>query len=526
MRQFAEAAFGKNPEDISAEEYASLQYLRPFKGAEESSSVDTDTLPWSFSYATQVDAEGEPVDVQTLTVQSTGDYVAERDLQAFPGLVRVDLDDSGHFEWDADSYKPNFKNLTALRYLDLSAPSGFSVSQIAEALPDPSALLGLKAAYLSMEEDLKALSDFTGLKALRIEYLRALPEADLSALSVLTQMEELSIYLDTEGVFDLAFLSSMTKLRKLSLSGGETLKNSSVLYGMPQLESLALENIDAIKDLSFVSNMPQLHQLLLADCPVMSLEPLRDKLSIHELSLLDIDTLKDLSPIAGMTSLKVLRLYKLWDADTLPSLTALPALSDAEIAPMYLPGLRDMTQLKTLVLHEYNAHDYSLDPLSTLSGLESLRFIDDVGDIRDCEPARIIGSLPALTGLSGVGSALYYGPHLDNSPLFASSSLRKIDFTSPSAYYASPRILLDPSAIPDNTALTELILDGCEVSDLSSDDPFALHPLGEYANQLLPHLKGIETLSLRSIQLHDLSFVPSLPALRSIDISDNYITDL
>lgn len=526
MRQFAEAVFEKSPEDITAEEYASLQYLRPYKDAKEDSFIDTDTIPWSFSYAMQVDSTGNPVDTRTLTVPCTEKSVFERDLQAFPGLVRIDLDSDGSFEWDAHSYEPNLKNLTALRYLNLSARSSFRLSQTAAALSDPSALLGLRVAYLADAEDLEALSGFSSLKSLWIAYMNSFADDDLSALSRLTQVEDLAICFDSNSAFDLAFLSSMTKLRELSLSGGGTLKNTSVLYGMPQLESLSLERIDTIKDLSFLSNMPQLHRLLLADCPVLSLEPLRDNLTIYDLSLHDIDELTDLSPVASMTSLKSLRLYKLRaGAGTLPSLSALSALSDAVIYPGYLPALRDMTQLKKLTIYEYNASDYSLEPLTTLSGLEFLRFIDDVADICDCDPARIIGSLPALRELSGVSSVLYYASCLDNSPLFSSSSLKKIDFRS-SDSFRSPMMILDPSNIPENTVLTELILDGCKISDLNSEDRFASHPLGEYADQLLPHMNGLEVLSLRSVQLKDLSFVSSLPELRSIDISDNYVTDL
>lgn len=524
IRQFAEAVFEKRPEEITAEEYASLQYLRPYKEAKEDSSTDTDTIPWSFSYAMQVDSTGNPVDARTLTVQCTEKSVLERDLQAFPGLVRIDLDGDGSFEWDTHSYEPNLKNLTALRYLNLPSGSSFRLSQVTAALSDPSALLGLQVAYLADAEDLEALSGFTGLKSLWISYMNSFADNDLSALSGLTQVEKLAICFDSNDAFDLAFLSSMTKLRELSLSDGGTLKSTSVLYGMPQLESLSLERIDAIKDLSFVSNMPQLHRLLLNSCPVLSLEPLRDNLTIYDLSLCDIDELKDLSPVASMTSLKSLQLYKL-RADTLPSLSALSALSDAVIYPGYLPALRDMTQLKKLTIYEYNAADYSLEPLTTLSGLESLRFIDNTSEICDCDPARIIGSLPALRELSGVSSVLYYGSYLDNSPLFSSSSLKRIDFRS-SDSFRSPMMILEPSRLPENTVLTELILDGCTISDLSSEDRFASHPLGEYADRLLPHMKGLEVLSLRNVQLKDLSFVSNLPELRSIDISDNYVTDL
>ncbi len=133
---------------FTAEEYASLQYLRPYKDAKEDSFIDTDTIPWSFSYAMQVDSTGNPVDTRTLTVPCTEKSVFERDLQAFPGLVRIDLDSDGSFEWDAHSYEPNLKNLTALRYLNLSARSSFRIGKICHPQSEQSGGIGECGCYL------------------------------------------------------------------------------------------------------------------------------------------------------------------------------------------------------------------------------------------------------------------------------------------------------------------------------------------------------------------------------------------
>jgi len=87
-------------------------------------------------------------------------------------------------------------------------------------------------------------------------------------------------------------------------------------------------------------------------------------------------------------------------------------------------------------------------------------------------------------------------------------------------------LFIDFSRLQTNPAVKELSLDQITVRRKDSSEPYTGQALGKWADTLLPLFPQVERLSLAGDELQSLAFVSSMPNLRELDISDNYITDV
>ena len=206
--------------------------------------------------------------------------------------------------------------------------------------------------------DLVNLAQMTNLKSLDLEGNEEI--SDLSPLSGLTSLEKLSLPLPSK-IRDLSPLSGLTNMKEFSISGDwrenppvNEIKDFSPLASLSQMENLVLVVTD-LEDLSFLSGMTGLTRLKLSGTVLTAdLTALKGLTHLKELNL-DTYGLQSLSGLEGMADLEMLEI-----ADDAGS-TFVRDLS----------SLKDMTNLRVLRFRISGYSSYNTD-LASLSGLTNL----------------------------------------------------------------------------------------------------------------------------------------------------------
>ena len=208
--------------------------------------------------------------------------------------------------------------------------------------------------------DLVNLAQMTDLKSLDLEGNEAI--SDLSPLIGLTSLEALSLPLPSR-ILDLSPLAGLTNLKELSISGEwrenppvNEIKDFSPLASLSQMENLNMVVTD-LKDLSFLSGMTGLTRLRISGTVLTEdLTALKGLTNLKDLKL-DTYGLQSMSGLEGMANLETLEIH---DG------TGCPFVQD-------LSGLKGMTDLRVLWLRDSGSAYQSYNPdLASLSGLMNL----------------------------------------------------------------------------------------------------------------------------------------------------------
>ena len=155
--------------------------------------------------------------------------------------------------------------------------------------------------------------------------------------------------------------------------------------------------------------------------------------------------------------------------------------------------------------------------LSGLTGLKELYFDEPWVD---GELFPVLASLPVLEKVTLSVEYLYQ----DIGRLLELSSLRELHLIPDS--FSTDTLYVRMGALPVNTNLKILSLNGFKIHDMDVENQGKEPYFGTRAKEFLSHFSGLEKLEPRSNQLQDLEFVRSVPELRILDISDNYVTDV
>lgn len=252
------------------------------------------------------------------------------------------------------------------------------------------------------------------------------------------------------------------------------------LEEMATLKTLRAGNRD-IKDLTGIEHAINLEELWISDNPISDLSPFSGLTKLRELYL-NSNPISDLSPLVGLTSLEILYLYGcgLEDLTQLAGLTGLIRLSIAnneelsDVSPLAglinlewldlhrCDSLSDISSLAGLTKVEYlnlnharRVSDYSLAPLSGLTGLRRLRLAEN--RITD------VSSLSGLTNL--VRLDLPRNEIADLSPLSGLTGLREL--------YLHANRITEVSSLSELINLEWLDLRVNQITDISSLDGLA-----------------------------------------------------
>ena len=166
---------------------------------------------------------------------------------------------------------------------------------------------------------------------------------DLSDLRHLLFLEELTI--QNRELTDLSFLSGMTHLKKLDLSGCAIGGDLSVIKTLPALEELTMRGC-SISSLSFLEGAPSLKKLDLRSNAVGNLSVLATIPTLQDLELSD-NAVRDLTPLAGLTELTGLNLAEnvISDISPLASCRKLGTLNVSENKITSIAAVQNLTGL-------------------------------------------------------------------------------------------------------------------------------------------------------------------------------------
>ncbi len=199
---------------------------------------------------------------------------------------------------------------------------------------------------------LRKLADSTHLLSLNLTEADNQQFSDFSALSLFTELQELTLKC---GISDLTPLASCPHLRSLTLFNCYNIISLKTLAGS-QLEELNLQDCEQLTDLQVITTFRQLHTLILNDCTaIKDLRPLASCLTLRNLHLTDCSNIADLKPLATCLALRTL----------------------------YLSGCKKIADLSPLAtclalrnLHLFDCREVrDLSPLSTLAELRELQLV-------------------------------------------------------------------------------------------------------------------------------------------------------
>lgn len=517
FRDFVYELYGKGADNITKDDYAKLSYLMVDKAEND------DEADWIFSYSYKVDSDGLPIDEQKIMVDGTASLQV-RDFQAFTGLISAGYGANGDYNWDGEephekNRKIDFKNLTDLKFF---VSEGQHFGEIKNYFAEPANISGLSLASLG-NITTQDLETFSNLKHLRLNgrWAENGEQEYWQLLSSLKSLEELDLAFNFDE-FSLNFLSSLTNLKKLKITNSDSdnkVSGLEVLYAMPKIEVLKIDGVKQLKVLDFVKNMPLLHNLTIEDCNIADIEPLRDNLAITDFHIYaDSDSLKNLSALPTLKSLTKLYVAANGiDKGQMPNLSSLTNLKELTIDAIHTQAIKNMSWLEKLELTYWATFD--AQDLARLTGLKELVIKDMVvrGNIFN-----IIASLPQLTKLEITENDSR--DYLDISPLFSSNSIEDLKF-SYSYGDDDGRAYVSLSSMPDNTKIKKFEMSSYSIINLDTGD-YNSKPLGNFSNEFLSHLKGVEELKISGNQINDLNFVTAMPNLTMLDISDNYVKDI
>ena len=278
---------------------------------------------------------------------------------------------------------------------------------------------------------------------LRAVIAEALGKVDIDTVSI--TFEEITtlttLRASNRGIKDLTGIEFAINLEELWISGNP-ITDLSPLAALKNLIGLAAWDMD-IEDLSPLAELTKLRWFELFNTPISDLSPLARLTSLKRMSLYGTGT-ENLSPLAGLTSLTQLQIA---NNKTLSDVSSLAGLINLEWLDLHrcdslsdLSPLAGLTKLEYLNLnHTRRVSDYSLAPLSSLTGLKRLRLAENrISDVSPLSglinlvrldlPRNEIVDLSPLSGLARL-TELYLHANMisDVSPLAGLINLEWLD---------------------------------------------------------------------------------------------------
>ena len=305
-----------------------------------------------------------------------------------------------------------------------------------------------------------------------------------------------SLDLSLNDIQDYSFLRELSSLSSLDLSFNLT-RDASFLRELSSLSSLNLRN-NLIRNASFLSELSSLSSLDLSDNEIQDASFLRE---LSALSLLDLSNnkIRDYSFLRELSYLSslMLRNNRIRDDKFLHGLSSLSSLDLSSNQILDASFLHGLSSLSSLDLSNNQIRDYWF-----MSGLSSLSSLDlSNTQILDASFLRELSSL----------SSLYLGHNQIHDWRFLRelSSLFTLDL--------SDNQIQDASFLRELSSLSSLNLRDNQIRDLS----------------FLRELSSLSALYLSGNQIQDIAPLFALippdggcPRLRTVDLSENQITDL
>ncbi|MDE0636556.1 MAG: leucine-rich repeat domain-containing protein [Candidatus Poribacteria bacterium] len=292
---------------------------------------------------------------------------------------------------------------------------------------------------------------------LRAAIAEALDKEDSAPITLEEIATLTTLRASNRDIRDLTGIEAAVNLENLWISGNP-ITDLSPLAALKNLNGLAAWDM-AIEDFSPLAELTNLKWLELFNTPIPDISPLAGLTSLERLRLYGTET-ENLAPLAGLTNLTLLQIA---NNETLSDVSPLAGLINLEWLDLHrcdslsdISSLARLTKLEYLNLnHTRRVYDYSLSPLSGLTGLRRLRLAENrISDVSSL--ARVI-SLERLD--------LPQNQIVDISPLSSLTGLREL--------YLHENRISDVSSLAGLINLEWLDLRVNQISDISALDGLA-----------------------------------------------------
>lgn len=541
MSQIVYKIFGKNVEEVTEEELATIQYIE-LDGSWSKEGVIfrystedyhdylpdtwdgvpdyTDEVPFSYT-------EEFRDTLQTVQSKFVDGSAAEvyADLENFKGVKALNV---GNY---------STMDLSKLPNLTMIICNNTDISTLLRSNVPVDQIESLHAYYI----DLEGIEQFTALKRL---YLENNDCAQLELVAKCESLEELYC-IDLKNDKSYAVLSKMPDLKTLYIEGSsDDVKDLSVLSDLTSLESLTIVDTD-ILNVDFLKSLQNLKVLRLSENGLAKdLRAIGDLTNLEYLEL-DINASNGGQPqydtIKNLKNLKKLSLNTVYELDFLYDLEQLEELEiDLTFYNNLMEPIKQMKNLEKLSL--ISCHSQYKDGFSCLMELPNLKYLR-IEDMEFEDPVDELFALGNLEELHITGCDMYVLPLAvtvgDNLKVL---NLASTDFRVMPGYGEYMYVGYDdPTAFQSvldkyfaATSLEELYLDWCVFDNLSGLGHLSnlkvlslnYCDLTQLPGEALNGCESLRELYLRGNQISDISFVENLPALEYINLWDCYVTDI
>lgn len=357
-------------------------------------------------------------------------------------------------------------------------------------------------------KDISLVKDITNLRCISIEWAEIL--SDISPLAENKYLEIVNI--DKAITKDLSALSELSRLRELTISVDEltneqTIKNIDILSVLVNLEKLELKNFQ-LEDLDFIKNIPDLEELSIirnnANTDYSAIE------STSVLSSLTIENYKNENievKLSSFKNIEYLSLYNVdisglpWEIENSIEYLKLSSCGNTNftvemkldnLKSLYLEGseitgLENMNCIQMIQLKINDVHtDYS-----SLYNFPQLKELSIIGMWNNCETVAFLSEMTDL-----VSFEIHTTSGYDMTAIESLMNLKQLGIYSP---YSS----IDLSGLIN---LEELTIVNVNINDDSDYLDFSS----------ISELEKIKKLSLESVRQNDYGFLGKLYSLKSL----------
>lgn len=459
----AEALFGKDISDVTAEELASVEYL--------------DFYYYDYSYKTVSCSlyTGTEYIEKEIFLGDVSFYGS--DFSIFPNLTGL------YMEYG------DIASLEGLHQLS-SLSTNMTPVEIMELI-DPAQITSLTLNDLFFANDFSGIENFTNLA---------------------------SLSMDAYYVENLDILAELKNLKALTIWDANNTSSLKVLYKMPQLEYLNLD-CEELRDIGFVSNMPNLTCLIVWNSELKNIDALADcKDSLTQLDLSYNYELTDYDVVSELTHLEELALYVPYSFENpvqIPQLSNMPNLTYLFLGNFEdLSGIVDAPGLTSLSL--YDTYAYDLSALASLQNLTSLELYN-----MSLEPSALqpIMGLTKLEHLSLDGSYIWGNAE----ELLSLPNLKECYMEDCVAGFEVENLVQNDSLEVLNLNHAELRI--LENGNWNYNEDTNILSLSEHTD-IFKNYPNLRQLYVAEHELDNVQFAASIPYLEVLDLTDNYVTDL
>lgn len=270
--------------------------------------------------------------------------------------------------------------------------------------------------------------------------------SDLSDLALMTHLEKLTI--TDRQIPSLSFLSGMTSLTELDLSGCRIGEGMNVIGTLPSLQKLVLRDC-SLSTIADLSNALMLKHLDLSNNAIGDISALSGMTALEWLNLSE-NAVGDLTTLAGLPQLKFLNLSHNAISSVAP-LTSCPAIAELDISYNSISDIAAVGNMSGLT-HFYAAHN-AISSVGALANCSALAELDVANNA--------ITELSALSGLGNLRELDFAHNAVAVLPTFPEdSALNTVN--------GEHNVLTDVSSMGKMSALNYVYLDyNAELADIS-----------------------------------------------------------